>query len=283
MTFHCPCSDLRTRFALFFSFVALTVSVVFTPMMAVATTSHPLENSSRFASNKSSRSQNCSEADQQAKGCLRGQIFQDANQNKNSLGYSEARRAIYFDVDIRYSSEGVPFILSAYSNDMLLMNTKQMPSADKFNIEHTWPQSKLKAYPGFGATKADLHHLYAVESRINGTRGNLPFCNAAQGKQDDESINDDHSSSAERQSQLGNNCFEPPQDQKGLVARAMFYMSIAYNMEIDSAQEKVLRQWNAEVPVSEFEFERARRIEEIQGNINPFIQNSALAEMISDF
>ena len=204
--------------------------------------------------------------------CQRGDIASDAIANRKTCGYSEARQKVYFQVDKRVDSAGRPFILSAYSKDVYFLNAG-MPDANKFNIEHTFPQSKLKVYPGFEQTRADMYHLFAVESKINGVRGNMPFCE----------VGAQNSADQDRESKLGNSCFEPPEDQKGPVSRAMMYMAVAYNLSIENAEEKVLRKWNAEFPVSEFEANRAKRIEELQGNINPFVIQPSLAEQISDF
>jgi hypothetical protein len=205
--------------------------------------------------------------------CQRGDIRQDANAHRRNFDYSAAREKVYFEVDKRTDSNGMAFILSAYSADILMLKNNQMPDASHFNIEHTYPQSKLKEYPNFGQTKADMYHLFAIESKINGARGNLPFCEA----------NGSEINASERESHMGSSCFEPPDEQKGATARAMMYMTVAYDLKIDSEQEKVLRKWNLQFPVSDFEFNRAKKIEALQGNINPFVFQPDLADQIGDF
>lgn len=68
--------------------------------------------------------------------------------------------------------------------------------------------------------------------------------------------------------------FEPRPEIRGDIARAYFYMDQAYpGRGILSRQTRRLFEvWNKEDPVDAWERERARRIEKIQGNLNPFVK-----------
>jgi deoxyribonuclease I len=77
--------------------------------------------------------------------------------------------------------------------------------------------------------------------------------------------------------------FEPPEEHKGNVARAMFYFSSEYNKHIDPAEEAVLREWNKLDAVDAAEIERNRRISAVQGNENQFVLHSELADRVADF
>jgi deoxyribonuclease-1 len=152
----------------------------------------------------------------------------------------------------------------------------KIPNPKFLNCEHTWPQSK------FGLTdvdkkKNDLHHLFPVESNSNSIRSNNPFGDVK------NSFNVCHDSY--KGLIIGTNLtgFEPPERHKGNVARAVFYFSIRYNMQLDIVQETYLRKWHKNDPVDSFESTRNKRIEEIQGNTNPFIDDPSLVETISDF
>jgi endonuclease I len=142
-----------------------------------------------------------------------------------------------------------------------------------FNIEHTWPQSHLKKYSRFENTKADMFHLFPTESPINSERGNMPFVDCHDNSQDNP----------ERESAMCDGGFQPPAQHRGKVARAMFYMAVAYNMKIDAAQESVLRSWNNEFPVSQDEINRDEGIAKVQHAHNPFILHPEWAELIKDF
>jgi deoxyribonuclease I len=71
-----------------------------------------------------------------------------------------------------------------------------------------------------------------------------------------------------------NNLFTPPSALKGDVARIFMYMDWAYpgrNL-ITTSEKKIIENWNRIDPVSKEECQRARKIHEIQGNENPFVQ-----------
>ncbi|HVG58029.1 MAG TPA: endonuclease, partial [Hyalangium sp.] len=81
----------------------------------------------------------------------------------------------------------------------------------------------------------------------------------------------------------GRKVFEPPDEHKGNVARAMFYFSAEYNKRIPAEEESVLREWNKLDVVDAAELERNRRIAAVQGNENQFVLHSNLADRIQDF
>jgi endonuclease I len=143
----------------------------------------------------------------------------------------------------------------------------------KLNVEHTWPQSKgSKEFPAV----SDMHHLFVTSKESNSKRANLPFCDTVYDYwQMDGSIQgfDEYSQ----------DCFEPQDNHKGNVARAMFYFSIRYEFQIDENQEEILRLWNASDPVDELELKRNEIVQKLQGNSNPFITNNYLVNQISNF
>jgi endonuclease I len=75
----------------------------------------------------------------------------------------------------------------------------------------------------------------------------------------------------------------PPKKQRGATARAVFYMSIMYNLPINDREEGVLRNWNVKYPPSAKELERNTKIHNVQGNRNPFVTNPEWVSLISDF
>ena len=77
--------------------------------------------------------------------------------------------------------------------------------------------------------------------------------------------------------------FDPPNEVKGDIARAMFYFSIRYKIQIHEPQETFLRLWHYEDPVSEWEIERNNRVFYLQFNRNPFIDYPDLVEKILNF
>ena len=73
---------------------------------------------------------------------------------------------------------------------------------------------------------------------------------------------------------------EPRPVARGNVARALLYMHLKYGVEIDPATMKVIKHWNREDPPSKQEKIRNDRIEALQGQRNPYIDNPSLADRI---
>lgn len=154
-----------------------------------------------------------------------------------------------------------------------------VPDNTVINIEHTWPQSKFSGKHPSGLQKADLHHLFPTDSAMNSLRGNINF---------GEVINDKHkvkctASKYGTGTNTNHDVFEPPQNHKGQVARALFYFSIRYDLAISPSEEKILKQWHIQNPVTDEEMNRNNSIYELQNNRNPFIDHPELVDQVSDF
>ena len=146
-----------------------------------------------------------------------------------------------------------------------------------WNREHSWPNSHGFSSQDYYAY-TDLHHLFASEKNINATRGNKDFNKVTNGNHD------------EYGNKWDNTYFEPRDEVKGDLARAMFYLVVRYDdpNELDlelsetstgSSSNKtgklgilsVLLEWNILDPVSEEEKLRNEKAFAIQGNRNPFV------------
>lgn len=153
----------------------------------------------------------------------------------------------------------------------------KIPDIKVVNTEHVWPQSKFsKKFPERDQ-KPNLHILLPEDSRVNTARSNHPMgtvttvtktpCDEAQlGK-----------------NAQGQTVFEPSDAVKGDVARAMFYFSVRFQLDIDKVQEQVLRRWHEDDPPDDFEIWRNNAIFAIQKDRNPFIDKPELVEKIDDF
>ena len=164
------------------------------------------------------------------------------------------------------------------------------------DAEHTWASEAnwvgdeyhflRDSIPG-----ADLHNLYPARKGINRSRGNHPFgtlpVNARQLFVDDDGTLGDEtatpSGSFRDPNADGVVVFQPRPDHRGNVARAMFYMSVRYWMPIPDDMESVLRDWHVEDPVDQREETRNNRIQNIQDNRNPFVDDSGLVDQVVDF
>ena len=182
------------------------------------------------------------------------------------------------------------------SNNVILIYTRESVNGPQeynggggWNREHVWAKSR----GDFGTATGegtDVHNLRASNIQVNTTRLNYSF--------------DDCTSSSCVQT-YGNSysdsalVFEPRDEDKGDVARIIFYMDLRY--EGDSGEEDLvmtesilstssklprhgvrstLLQWHELDPVDDFERNRNDVIYSYQGNRNPFIDHPELVDYI---
>jgi endonuclease I len=131
--------------------------------------------------------------------------------------------------------------------------------ATTWNKEHVWPQSKLGT-----ASDSDLHNLKPSNPTINSSRGNLPFVagTGAYGVR-------------------GSGWF-PGEDDKGDIARIVFYMNTRWGLAINSGigSLSTFIQWHNEDPVDDFERSRNESIYANQNNRNPYIDHPELVALV---
>lgn len=192
-----------------------------------------------------------------------------ARQGKSNLSYDAARAELFQFVDV--VDEGSRKIVrSIYSDEEISAPSRGVPDPNRFNTEHLLPQKRLKSQSNFNESRTDLHHLFACASWINSIRGSMPFDEISGG----EKVGD---------SEKTDSRFEPPTRAKGMVARAVLYISMMYGVEIESDEEKTLRSWNSSYAVSEFERERSARVTQVQGNHNPFVEHPSWVGLVSNY
>lgn len=206
------------------------------------------------------------------------------------LSYNDARDKMYGLIDNKNDS-----LICVYSGYRIFVPYND-PSPRNFtnaanpiiNCEHTWPKSKgaLENTQSF----SNMHHLFPTNAVPNAGRGNLPFSEIDDNQTDKWYLNATISSTIpsaniDSYSELDENkSFEPPEDHKGNVARAMFYFYTMYQQQADnedpnffSIQKDVFRQWNMLDPVDEAEILRTNQIAVYQDNkANPFIIDTTL-------
>ncbi len=154
-----------------------------------------------------------------------------------------------------------------------------VPDNTVINVEHTWPQSRFTNRHPKELQKADLHHLFPTDSQMNSLRGNHMFGEVERDRQ-----NAKCSASRFGEGSAGSApIFEPPDQHKGHVARALFYFSVRYDIAIAPAEEVILKRWAKQFPVDAEEVVRNEHIYQLQKNRNPFIDHPELATAIADF
>ena len=172
-------------------------------------------------------------------------------------------------------------------NVILLYTGESVDAEDDYpgiwNKEHVWPQSRGDFGRTWGAG-SDVHNLRACNGSINSSRSNFnfDFCynscdNLFGGSKKNEEIE----------------IFEPRDEDKGDVARIIFYMDVRYegdSGELDlemtenyqygnsprHAVRSTLLVWHNQDPVDDFERNRNNVIYDYQGNRNPFIDHPEL-------
>ena len=151
-------------------------------------------------------------------------------------------------------------------------------SQNGWNREHVWPQSRgVGSFP----MKSDLHNLKPTDASVNQRRGNLNF--DVGGNPEGEAPG----------TFLDGDSFEPRDDVKGDVARALFYMDVRYagtngepDLElVDDVTTTgghtigdlcTILAWHEADPPDMAEIENNDDIATVQGNRNPFVDDPTL-------
>ncbi|WP_028864141.1 endonuclease I family protein [Psychromonas aquimarina] len=158
---------------------------------------------------------------------------------------------------------------------------------DAWNREHTYPKSNGGFNDKSASGYTDIHHLRPTDASINNERGNLEFDNGGSATGE----------SPEAGNKKTGTTFEPRDAVKGDVARMMFYMATRYegndaktpDLELVKAVTDngtamgnicTLLDWNTQDPVDTFEAQRNDKIQQIQGNRNPYVDNPQWADEI---
>lgn len=171
---------------------------------------------------------------------------------------------------------------------------------DSWDREHVWPKSRgFKKQSQDGYT--DLHHLRPADRNINGAHSNYGYDMGGDPFYD--TLGDGSKVFSGTYVDKANESFEPTDRAKGQIARMVFYMATRYETDDDASPENMpdliildsnekqsgqpsigdlctLVKWNDEFVVTDFEKRRNDRVQELQGNRNPFIDHPEFVEAI---
>ena len=180
------------------------------------------------------------------------------------LSYVQARNALFGSVDGdgrkvegRYTGETIRYL--------------KQPLPNKGVVEHAWPLTRLPEQ-----ARSDLHHMYAVIPEARMARVNLRYGRVLVAVWSG-------GGSRSGPSRRIIPAFEVRPEQRGDIARSMFYVATMYELEIPQAEERTLRTWHASDPVSSEERGRNDRVVQEQSSRNPFVDHPGLTRRISDF
>lgn len=220
------------------------------------------------------------------------QLFQELHKTlapvKEAPDYKQARVFMYSKAD-NISCNGAPGILTFYSQVCAAGSSgngnhyKEQGDqngdgvVDKIvNAEHLWPQTYFNSSMPM---VADLHQLASTFETPNSRRGSLKFTKVSKALY-----------STSSGSKLGADGFEPADAVKGNVARAMLYfVTRYYDRNIRSGMNykdfwtrnvPMFLEWNRQDPPDANELRRNNLVAQFQGNLNPFIDDPALADRI---
>jgi endonuclease I len=231
---------------------------------------------------------------------LKTRLNQILKKSHRDKGYS-ALISVYFssDVDNTYDNDGS--IMDIYSEDPSSYDPynfrtrknvcgQYRQESDCFNREHLFPQSAFgKANP----MRSDFFHVFPTDGYVNGHRSNHPFGEVRNATW-----------TSQNGSKLGSNTFgkyrgtvfEPIDEFKGDIARALLYFATRYEHRAKSMRHAMvnrtqhqfyadwfialLLKWHKQDPVSQHEIQRNEVGFKYQGNRNPFIDHPEWVEKI---
>ena len=168
----------------------------------------------------------------------------------------------------------------------------QSSEGDCYNREHLIPQSSFNsAFP----MQSDIHTVIPSDGRVNNFRGSLVFGNVASANW--TSLNGSKRGSSAMSGYSGI-VFEPIDEFKGDIARALLYFAVRYEDTVDGYTSfemfngtndavffpwaiALLLDWHNNIdPVDQRERDRNNAAYNFQNNANPFVDHPEYASMI---
>lgn len=162
---------------------------------------------------------------------------------------------------------------------------------DCYNREHLMPQSVFNEE---SPMVSDVHHVIPTDGSVNSYRGSLPF-----GEVNTPDFVSTNGSRRGLSGSLGYSgvVFEPINEFKGDIARALLYFAVRYEDQIDQWNHdmlngtsnqvfeswflNVLLDWHYNIdPVNQQEIDRNNAAYNFQGNANPFVNHPEYANLI---
>lgn len=163
---------------------------------------------------------------------------------------------------------------------------------DCYNREHLVPQS---AFGSANPMRTDIHHVIPSDGYANGQRGSFPFGTVSSASW--TSLNGSKRGSSSVSGYSGT-VFEPIDEFKGDIARAVLYFAVRYEDTMDNyggfdmfngTENQALEDWAITMlldwhynvdPVDQQEIDRNNAAYNYQGNANPFVDYPEYANMI---
>ncbi|MEZ8822585.1 endonuclease [Vibrio sp. F13] len=120
-----------------------------------------------------------------------------------------------------------------------------------------------KANKEYRLMQSDLYNLFPAIGSVNAMRSNYNFT----------MLPDESSDFGSCAMKINDRKAEPPVSARGRIARTYFYMEETYpRYNMSKQQRQLMTAWDKQFPVSAWECQRAKRIENIQGNVNTILK-----------
>ena len=192
----------------------------------------------------------------------------------SSLGYNEGRRQMYGYTDILSNGN----IEGIYTGFQQAGGFVTYPNP--INAEHIVPQSF------FGSAepmRSDIYILRPAHGSANSARSNYPYAeiNDSQAQwygviSNNYTSTGNQPSNSDNWSEGSGSTWEPRESKKGDVARAVFYFYTMYPNEGTSIAAcgdlAMLYSWHLNDPPDAAEISRNTKINQVQGNKNPYVE-----------
>ncbi len=170
-------------------------------------------------------------------------------------------------------------------------NTGFNSEADCYNREHSFPRSWFGG--AIEPMNSDVHFIFATDGQVNSYRSSFPYGEVASS----DIVSNNGSRRGTARNGLGYNgtVFEPIDEFKGDLARAVLYVAARYENVIADWENNtqfsdavlngsntqvfetwyvdLLKQWHQQDPVSQKEIDRNNAAHVYQGNRNPFVDH----------
>ncbi len=166
------------------------------------------------------------------------------------------------------------YVTCIYTGQEFYVGYNYTGSSDP-NTEHTYAQSWFSDSES-SRKKADLHHLFPSTMQVNSSRGNYPLFTVANHAAATVYYDYTPWQSYRGLSASGYTVFEPANESKGNIARALLYFNTRYYDSLTQSNVNMipdLVQWHyADLPDSA-EIARNNAIQGFQSNRNPFVDH----------
>jgi endonuclease I len=192
------------------------------------------------------------------------------------ITYFMYKQTMMNEFEVRDTTAGQSYVTCAYSGERKVFNDPFDWTPTGYSREHTFAHSWMPTYPADSPEEpeyTDQHHLYPTNlNNANTPRSNLPF-----GEIDGTVVYTFLDCTVGYAgAQLA---FEPKEDQKGNVARSIFYMITSYDFPLNGnvnsqvQDPELLKDWHFIDLPDNYEIARNEYIYDLQGNRNPFIDS----------